>query len=118
MTEPLTKEQMRGVLVAAAWPAIEIDNGLCISWEESRWVPDAHNAADPYGGSWGPFMINGWWATGGVAASFPMGRYDLRRTADLVYNARYALCILLHGGRGWGSWSTAALCGLVTRGTP
>ena len=53
MTEPLTKEQMRGVLVAAAWPAIEIDNGLCISWEESRWVPDAHNAADPYGGSWG-----------------------------------------------------------------
>ena len=60
----------------------------------------------------GIFQINSWWATDGVAADFPAGKFDREQASDPHYNATYALAILKHGGLGWRSWSTAPICGL------
>ena len=35
-TVQLTRAQVLAVLVEAGWPEDEQDNGLCVSWEESR----------------------------------------------------------------------------------
>ena len=107
----LSKETVTAILTEAGWPDARIDDALCITWHESKWIPTVHNTHDPGLGSYGLFQIEAWWASDAVADDFGP-TFDLARAFDPLYNARFALRI--YEREGWRVWGTAHLCrGLV-----
>ena len=86
------------------WPKSERANLARIMWRESRCTPTAHNALDPWGGSYGLLQINGsnvGWAT---RNGWITSRTDL---TDARRNLRVGLELWkLYGWRPWGTRSS------------
>ena len=86
------------------WPKSERANLARIMWRESRCTPTAHNALDPWGGSYGLLQINGsnvGWAT---RNGWINSRTDL---TDARRNLRVGLELWkLYGWRPWGTRSS------------
>lgn len=86
------------------WPKTERWNLARIMWRESRCTPSAHNARDPWGGSYGLLQINGsnvGWAT---RNGWITSRQDL---TDPRRNLKVGLELWkLYGWRPWGTRSS------------
>ena len=95
------------------WPKSERANLARIMWRESRCTPTAHNARDPWGGSYGLLQINGsnvGWAT---RQGYIQARTDL---TDPRRNLKVGLELWkLYGWRPWGTRSSVTT--QTTKGT-
>jgi len=100
---------------AAGWETDNHDRLSYIMWRESRCRPDAHNADDPNGGSYGLTQINGYWCR--PSRYFPDGWLQtqgvLNDCTDLhnpTTNLAAAKAIydygVANGNCPWGPWTT------------
>lgn len=100
------------------WPEEEWGNVAKIMWRESRCRPEAHNGADPNGGSFSLMQINAYWCKPSkwTTAGWLQDRNVLDNCQDLydpAVNLKAALNIYLysyekHGyDRRFGPWTTA-----------
>lgn len=87
-TVPADVEQWRQ-LIAAFFPASEVDRALCVVWFESRGVPDAVN---PTSTATGLFQILAFWE-----AEYGLDRFDPVENVELAR--------IVWGIQGWGAWS-------------
>ena len=100
-------EQLSALAVNLGWPADQRTVLESIIWRESNCTPNAVNAKDPFGGSYGLLQINwgGWqkWLTAKGLIT------DKQSLLDPVTNLRAGLEIYNYGveryGFGWGPWS-------------
>lgn len=89
------------LLVEVGFPDDQLRTADRILYAESRCDPDAYNASDPHGGSYGGFQMNGvhegWLRDAGV----------IDTVTDLYSPWRNALAaLLLWQEQGWHPWST------------
>ena len=94
---------------AIGWPADQLGMLVAIAQRESRCQPDAYNATDPNGGSYGIMQINGFWCQ--PSRYWPNGylqAYGLLTKCTDLYdretNLRSALAIYRYSN-GWRAWS-------------
>ena len=102
-------EQVFDTAKAIGWPADQLGMLVAIAQRESRCQPDAFNAKDPNGGSYGIMQINGFWCK--PSKYWPNGYLQahglLTSCADLYdreTNLRAALAIYRYSN-GWRAWS-------------
>ena len=101
-------EQVFDTAKAIGWPADQLGMLVAIAQRESRCQPDAFNASDPNGGSYGIMQINGFWCQ--PSRYWPNGYLQahglLTKCTDLYYretNLRSALAIYRYSN-GWRAW--------------
>ena len=102
-------EQVFDTAKAIGWPADQLGMLVAIAQRESRCQPDAFNASDPNGGSYGIMQINGFWCQ--PSRYWPNGYLQahglLTSCTDLydrATNLRAALAIYRYSN-GWRAWS-------------
>ena len=102
-------EQVFDTAKAIGWPADQLGMLVAIAQRESRCQPDAYNATDPNGGSYGIMQINGFWCQ--PSRYWPNGylqAYGLLTDCTDLYdretNLRAALAIYRYSN-GWRAWS-------------
>ena len=102
-------EQVFDTAKAIGWPADQLGLLVAIAQRESRCQPDAFNASDPNGGSYGIMQINGFWCQ--PSRYWPNGYLQahglLTSCTDLydrATNLRAALAIYRYSN-GWRAWS-------------
>ena len=101
-------EQVFDTAKAIGWPANQLGMLVAIAQRESRCQPDAFNASDPNGGSYGIMQINGFWCQ--PSRYWPNGylqAYGLLTKCTDLYdretNLRSALAIYRYSN-GWRAW--------------
>ena len=102
-------EQVFDTAKAIGWPADQLGMLVAIAQRESRCQPDAYNAKDPNGGSYGIMQINGFWCK--PSKYWPNGylqAHGLLSSCTDLYdretNLRSALAIYRYSN-GWRAWS-------------
>lgn len=97
-------------LVAAYWPADQVETALCVIWGESRGDPGADNPTSTARGLWQ--FLKGTWDK--VAGWVDGPTYDSGAPYDPEISTRYAVllweAVEAEGGNGWGQWNAAARC--------
>ena len=101
-------EQVFDTAKAIGWPTDQLGMVVAIAIRESRCQPDAFNAKDPNGGSYGVMQINGFWCQ--PSRYWPNGylqAYGLLTSCTDLYdretNLRAALNIYRYSN-GWRAW--------------
>ena len=101
-------EQVFDTAKAIGWPADQLGMVVAIAQRESRCQPDAFNASDPNGGSYGIMQANGYWCQ--PSRYWPNGylqAYGLLTKCTDLYdretNLRAALAIYRYSN-GWRAW--------------
>ena len=101
-------EQVFDMAKAIGWPVDQLGMVVAIAQRESRCQPDAFNASDPNGGSYGIMQINGFWCQ--PSRYWPNGYLQahglLTSCTDLydrATNLRSALAIYRYSN-GWRAW--------------
>jgi hypothetical protein len=101
-------EQVFDTAKAIGWPTDQLGMVVAIAMRESRCQPDAFNASDPNGGSYGVMQINGFWCQ--PSRYWPNGylqAYGLLTSCTDLYdretNLRAALNIYRYSN-GWRAW--------------
>ena len=101
-------EQVFDTAKAIGWAADHLGMLVAIAQRESRCQPDAYNATDPNGGSYGIMQINGFWCQ--PSRYWPNGylqAYGLLTKCTDLYdretNLRAALAIYRYSN-GWRAW--------------
>jgi len=101
-------EQVFDTAKAIGWPTDQLGMLVAIAMRESRCQPDAFNANDPNGGSYGVMQINGFWCQ--PSRYWPNGylqAYGLLTSCTDLYdretNLRAALNIYRYSD-GWRAW--------------
>ena len=102
-------EQVFDTAKAIGWPADQLGMLVAIAQRESRCQPNAFNATDPNGGSYGIMQINAFWCQ--PSRYWPNGYLQayglLTKCTDLFdreTNLRSALAIYRYSN-GWRAWS-------------
>ena len=102
-------EQVFDTAKAIGWPVDQLGMVVAIAYRESRCQPDAYNAKDPNGGSYGTMQLNGFWCQ--PSRYWPNGylqAHGLLSSCTDLYdretNLRSALAIYRYSN-GWRAWS-------------
>ena len=102
-------EQVFDTAKAIGWPVDQLGMVVAIAYRESRCQPDAYNAKDPNGGSYGTMQLNGFWCQ--PSRYWPNGylqAHGLLSSCTDLYdretNLRSALAIYRYSNC-WRAWS-------------
>ena len=108
ITQPDACQTVYNMAKHVGWPESELTQLVAIAYRESRCQPDAFNAKDPNGGSYGVMQVNGFWAQ--KTTAYPKGYLQtmgvlthVDELFDRETNLRAALAIYRYSN-GWRAW--------------